>query len=167
MLNNQRSGRSMFSIAGWLFADMLLAMMMIFIVASTTSVDILPKTKLAPTPTPKVLPRLELNFHRFSINVDPNGLLNDVSGAIADVKSQVKSQAFLKGRSVGLVIVYGGAPSDADVSTALTIADKVYNVLIALGKQGFAFSRASIYDPLYIFEGNLTIVTVDVFLFAL
>lgn len=164
MLNNNHPRHNMFSIAGWLFADMLLAIMMIFIVASTTSVTILPKTN--PTPTPKVLLRLELKFHRFSLHVDPNGLLKNAPSAIADVKSQVKSQAFLKGRSVGLVIVYCGAPGDADIVTALTIADKVYAVLLSLGKHGFAFSRASVYDPLYIFGGDLATVTIDVFLFA-
>ena len=156
----------MFSIAGWLFADMLLAMMMIFIVASTTSVTILPKKQLTPTPISRTLPRLELKFHRFTVNVDPNGLLNDSSSTIAAVRNQVRSQAFLKGRSVGLVVVYGGAPNDAYISTALTIAEKVYNILLTLGKQRFAFSRASVYDPLYIFGGSQAIVTIDVFLFA-
>src|SRR6266446_9227880 len=127
MWRNRRSGRNMFSIAGWLFADMLLAMMMIFIVASTTSVTIPPKTKL--TPTSRALPRLELKFHRFTIDVDPNGILNDAPDAIAAVKNQVRSQAFLKGRSAGLVVVYGGAPDDTYISTALAIAEKVYKIL--------------------------------------
>lgn len=166
MQNNRRERRSMFSLAGWLFADLLLALTTIFIVASAVGVYVPPQPKSKPTPTPRVLPRLELKFHRFTINVDPGGLLNGDQNAVDSVKQQVRAQSFLKGRSAGLVIVYGGAPSDSDISTALNIASKIYDIILALGKQGFAFSRASRYDPLYVFGNGLSIVTVDVFLFS-
>ncbi len=168
MENKNRWGRSTFSIAGWLFADLLLALMMIFLVASTVGIYTPPPkpSHRTPTPTPPILPRLELNFHRFTINIDPGGLLNGTPSEIDDIKSQVRAQTFLKGRSAGLVIVYGGAPGDSDISTALDIAGKVYGVLGILGKEGFVFTRASHYDPLYLFGGNLAIVTIDVYLFA-
>jgi hypothetical protein len=167
MENRHRRGRSTFSIAGWLFADLLLALMMIFLVASTVGVYIPPAPiHPPPTPTPPVPPRLELKFHRFSINIDPSSLLNGTPSEIDNIKSQVRAQTFLKGRSVGIVIVYGGAPGDSSIPTALNIASNVYEVLATLGREGFAFTRASHYDPLYVFGDNLSLVTIDVYLFA-
>jgi len=50
MLNNRRhSKQNIFHTAGWLFADLLLALTIIFIAASTTSK---PQVKAAPSPTP-------------------------------------------------------------------------------------------------------------------
>jgi len=166
MQNGRRTGRGMFPLAGWLFADLLLAMMMIFIVASAVGTYIPPSPKPTPTPKPTASPRLELRFHRFTINIDPVALLGNNPSSINDVKRQVKSQVFLRGRSAGLVIVYGGALNDAGIDTALNIADKIYAVLAELGREGFVFSRASQYDPLYIFGSDPTIVAIDVFLFS-
>lgn len=160
--------------AGWLFADLLLALAMLFLAANTFAIRPPPKTLLTPTPTataaatpkPTVLPRLELNFHEFTINVDPNGLLNGSQSAIASVEKEVKAQTILRGRSVGLVIAYGGAPSDNQISQAQAVAGKVYGVLKILGKQGFAFTRSSYYNTLYDLGGNTNIATIDIYLFA-
>lgn len=156
--------------AGWLFADLLLALAMLFLAANTFAVRPPPKLLATPTatatPKPTVLPRLELQFHEFTINVDPNGLLNNSQSAIASVEQQVKAKAVLRGRSVGLVIAYGGAPGDSQIGQAQAIAGKVYGVLKTLGKQGFAFSRSSYYDMLYDLGGSTNIVTIDVYLFA-
>ena len=156
--------------AGWLFADLLLALAMLFLAANTFAIKPPPKTLVTPTatatPKPTVLPRLELKFHEFTINVDPNGLLNGSQNAIASVEKQVKAQTILRGRSVGLVIAYGGAPSDSQIGQALTVAGKMYDVLKILGKQGFAFTRSSYYNTLYDLGGNTNIVTIDIYLFA-
>jgi hypothetical protein len=158
--------------AGWLFADLLLALAMLFLAANTFAIKPLPPkptptpTQVLATPTPIPLPRLELKFHEFSLNVDPNGLLNNDPAAIASVKQQVKAQAILNGRSVGLVIAYGGAPGDNDIGTAQAVAGKVYDVLKILGKERFAFGRASYYSTLYLLGGKSTIVVLDVYLFA-
>ena len=173
-IRNRRERRG-FSIGsvGWLFADLLLALAMLFLIANTLGSPIKPKLRPTPTPTvskvtptPTPLPRLELRFHEFTINVDPNGLLNNDPNAIASVKQQVKAQAILRGRSVGLVIAYGGAPGDGNISMALTFAGKTYDILRSLGKEGFAFSRASYYSALYLLGGKSTIVTLDIYLFA-
>lgn len=159
--------------AGWLFADLLLALAMLFLAANTFAIKPPPappkhvkKPIVKVTPKPTALPRLELQFHEFTINVDPNGLLNGSQGANASVEQQVKAQAVLRGRSVGLVIAYGGAPGDAQIGQAQAIAGKVYSVLKTLGRQGFAFSRSSYYNTLYDLGGSTNIVTIDVYLFA-
>jgi hypothetical protein len=81
-------------------------------------------------------------------------------------KHQMRRQAFLRGRSVGFVIVYGGALDVGQIATALTLAQKIYGILKTLGREWSVFSRASYYDPLYLLGGDLNIVTLDIYLFA-
>ena len=111
-------------------------------------------------------PRLEQGYHRFSITIDPNALLNNDPNEQKHVIQQVKAQGFLHGRSAGLVIVYGGAPTTNDISTATSIANAVYSILLGLGKHDTTFARLSKYDPLYLLGGDPTIVSLDIFLFS-
>src|SRR5207248_1878195 len=140
--------------AGWLFADMLLVLTMLFL-ASTTFV--LPKRLSTPTPTivtpdptltttmptPPPIPHLEQIYHRFKIQVDSNLLLQNDSGATHAVILQVTAQTFLRGRNAGLMIVYGGAPNDAQIGRAEDIAKKVYDILQNLGKHDATFTSVS------------------------
>jgi len=71
----------------------------------------------------------------------------------------------LQGRSVGLAIVYGVAPNDAEIDQALQIATKVYAILKGLGQEGYFFQRASYYVPLFSFGPDPSRVEVDVYLF--
>ncbi len=164
------SSPSMVSV-GWLFADLLLALAVLFLLANTVGSPLKPKpipkeTVVTPTPIPTQLPRLELTFHEFKINIDPNALLNDSQSAINAVKQGVRAQAFLRGRSAGLVIAYGGAPDTSQIGRAQAIAGKAYNVLKMLGKEGFAFTRASYYSSLFSLYSSDTTVVLDVYLFA-
>ncbi|MBX5450924.1 MAG: hypothetical protein IRZ24_12715, partial [Thermogemmatispora sp.] len=119
------------------------------------------------TPTPTVLPRLELHHHRFTVNVDANGLLSNDAEAIASLKRQVRTQGFLRGRTAGLVIVYDGAPSVDAIGTALAVSRKVMGLLAEMGRQErFAFTCTSFYDPLYTLGQDQATVTIDVYLFT-
>lgn len=110
--------------------------------------------------------RLDFNPQEFSLTVqDINGLLNDSPSAIADVKQQIKKQTVLSGKSAGLAIVYGGAPDDSGIGLAQQIADKVYNILQSLGKDGFIFQRSSNYKALYVLGVPSSTVTIDVYFF--
>jgi hypothetical protein len=163
--------------AGWLFADMLLVLTMLFL-ASTSFV--LPKPPSTPTPTivtpdptlttmtptPTPAPHLEQNYHRFKIQVDPNGLLQNNPNATNAVIQQVTAQPFLRGRQAGLMIAYGGAPDDSQIGRAEDIANRVYNILQNLGKHDSTFANVSRYDPLYLLGGVPNVVTIDIFLFA-
>ena len=163
--------------SGWLFADLLLALAVIFLAANTIGVR-LPLTptptpkptaiaKKGPTPTPTPEPRLDFNPQPIQLKgVNWNGLLNDSSQAINDFKGMVESQSILKGRRVGLTLVSGGAPTDNDIPQAQNIADKVISILEDLGKQGFPpFKDASYYKPLYRLPSDPSIVEIDVYLF--
>ncbi len=160
--------------AGWLFADMLLALAMLFLAANTIGIHPPPlppattptSTSIAATPTPTPIAHLEQKFHRFMINVDANGLLNGSQSATHAVVQQVTAQSFLQGRRVGLAIIYGGAPNDSQIGRAENIANKVYDILHDLGKRNTTFTNISRYDPLYLLGGNSDTVTIDIFLFV-
>lgn len=165
--------KSFMGSAGWLFADLLLALAMLFLIANTVAQPKPPslvhaKATATATATAKAfLPlRLEQSYHRFSITIDPNRLLSNDPAEETHVMQQVKSQSFLHNRSVGLVIVYGGAPTTNDIGTANSIANDVYSILIDMGKHDATFGRVSKYDPLYLLGGDPTVVKLDMFLFA-
>jgi hypothetical protein len=150
-------------LGGWLFTDLLLLLTILFFIGNA---DIKPSP---PTPTPtQALPRLELNYRRITLSIDPDGLLNNAASANGAVKQQVRSweNGFLSRRSVGLAIVYAGAPDTSFIEQAFQVDQKIYGVLDELGKQGFAFSRASHYDPLYLLGADRTVAKIDIYLFV-
>ncbi len=157
-------------LSGWLFADLLLALAVIFLSANTVGVKprVIPTSIPTPTarPSPTPLPRLELSRYRITLTIDSNGLLNDSPSAINDLKQKIRGQAVLRGRTAGLVIVYGGAPDVAQVTRAQTVVTKVISVLVSLGNEGFVFTRTSYYDPLYILNGDANTTVIDIYLFA-
>lgn len=110
--------------------------------------------------------RLEKNHRVFQITVDPQGLLSGSQSAINSVKNQVRRQSFLQNRSVGLAVVYDGAPGDNDIGQALTVSGKIYAILAQLGQENFAFQRASYYDPLFVLGAQSSLAKVDVYLFT-
>lgn len=158
-------------LGGWLFADLLLALFVVFLAANTVGSKTL--QMLTPVPsstvavvTPSPLPRLELHKNRLTLPIDPNGLLNNSPTAINALKQEVRSQSVLQGRTAGLVIAYGEAPDTSQIPTAQEISIKVMGVLQSLGQQGFVFTRTSYYDPLYVLYGDPNFTVIDVYLFA-
>jgi hypothetical protein len=111
--------------------------------------------------------RLDFKYQDFKLKIqDVKALLSTSPSAIADINRQIQSISWLHGRQVGLAMVYGGAPSDSDISQAQEISDKIYSILAALGKQGPIFAKAAFYDPLFALAASPSIVSVDVFLYS-
>jgi hypothetical protein len=109
--------------------------------------------------------KLRISPTTFNITIDPTGLLSNSSAAINDAKQQILAQNYQPG-SVGLAIVYGGAPTDNDIVQAQSIADEVYSILTTLGKQpNSAFRRATHYKSLYNLGPQPDNVQIDVYLF--
>lgn len=183
---NRPPKRDTLLLSGWLFADLFLALAVIFLSANTGGITLLatvtptptptviPTPTVAPTPmpmpsptvTPTPAPRLELAKHRVTLpNIDTAGLLNDTQSAITDLQNQVKSQSFLNQRTVGLVIVYGGAPDDTQIARAQNVSNKVMDALRSLGRTDAGFARTSYYDPLYTLGNGVDIVVIDIYLF--
>lgn len=173
MYRHRHAGsRSLFSIAGWLFADLLLALAVIFISANTLGTRpvrvVKPATPIPITVTPQITPILELHHQRLILYItDPKKLIGDDTNTIEQLKQQVIAEPVLQGRLAGLVIVYGGAPTTSQIHNAVLIAKKVMVALQSLTSDNYSvFSNTSYYDPLYLLGGKNTIVTIDVYLFA-
>jgi len=118
------------------------------------------------TPPSPQQERLNFNYQTFNLNVDPTSLLNNDSQQIDNVKQQIMSQSILQERSVGLAIVYGGAPDDGSIPQAQQVASKIYDLLKNVGQEGFAFTRSSYYVPLYTLGQPTNTVKVDVYFFC-
>ncbi len=129
MHNNRRvTKRGIFPTAGWLFADLLLALTVIFIAASAIGKPT-PKAAFTPTPTwtpipmmitPTQIPQaLDPNPLKFTVNVDPFQLGN--SNTISDVKNKVMQkldQSNDSDRKAGFVITLAGGISGVDHAMA-------------------------------------------------
>lgn len=111
--------------------------------------------------------RLDFNVQTMTWNdVDYNGLLNNSSQAISNLKHEIERWPILKGKSVGLAIVYGGALTPNDAIQAQTIGRKVVSILQSMVNDGFqAFKRASYYGNLYNIPTQPSTVEIDVYLF--
>jgi hypothetical protein len=117
---------------------------------------------------PKIKPeRLDFNYKSFKLTVsDVNAFLSG-SSLDNDIKQQIESTPILQGKSVGLAIVYGGAPDSGSVSQAQAIATKIYSILGNLGQNGFhVFDRSSFYVPLFTLNASQNLVQVDVYFFT-
>lgn len=169
--------RSLFSIAGWLFSDLLLALAVIFISANTIGAKPIKAVKPTPTlpvtvtpqVTPQVTPILELHYSRFILQINnPDKFLQNDNNEIKQFRQQVMGERKLQGRLAGLVVAYGGAPTTDQIPNAILIAKKVIAVLQSLEHDDnyLVFSNTSYYDPLYILGGKATTATIDVYLFA-
>lgn len=153
--------------AGWLFADLLLVLAMLFLAANTVGIHP-PPPPATPTPTPqKVLAQLEQAKHRFVVLVSRDAFLKGNPGAVASVKQQISGKPFLKGRSVGLIVAYGTVNPNEDCQTAYEVAAQVYRAVQQLGKADpTTFGKTVFYDPLCNIRDNINQVTIDIFLFV-
>lgn len=157
--------------AGWLFADLLLVLAMLFLAANTMGIHPPPPVVHAtptptPSPTPKILAQLDPSHHPFTIDVNRAAFLRNDHAAIATVKQAI-IRHIPAGRSVGLIIAYGTASSNCQSEGAYTVATDVYNLVHQLGQSDPAtFGRAVPYGPLCNLSGNINQIEVDMFLFA-
>ncbi len=117
---------------------------------------------------PQIKPeRLDFHYKSFTLNInDVNAFLSG-SSQDNDIKQQVKNTSILQGKSVGLAIVYGGAPDVGSISQAQQVAQKIYSILGTINQDGFTvFDRSSFYVPLYTLGNSSNLVNVDVYFFT-
>jgi hypothetical protein len=161
--------------AGWLFADLLLAVAMLFLAANTVSIPKPPATPVAkhpthvpskPTQTPTPNPRvLEHNYCRIPLNIsDLTGFQNSLSSAENQLEPQLNAidqHGFLRGRKVGIAIAYGGA-NDGNEGRGVNVANQTYGVLRDLATRNTPFAGTSFYDNLFtrLFSPNTVIIDV-------
>lgn len=175
----QRRKGLFISSVGWLFADLLLALAMIFLLANTVSI---PRTTPTPTPgslsmltpTPTLPPdSLQLDPARVRLVLsidDPDALLAGNQGTKGKLADEIKSQITalgLQGRRGGLALAYGGAGGSMDgITKAQDLAGKVYEVLDSLGQQRFVFCKTVHYDNLFALDRGPDIALLDIYLFV-
>jgi len=158
----------MFSLAGWLFADMFLAMTMIFLIASAVG-TYTPKVQgKAITPTPRLIGMNKTPI-TVSFAVDSNGLLNNDPTVITQVKSEVQKQLkdylskHVNGKAA-FVSTFGGGTDDR-VDTAE--ADNVNAILQDMGKkQHYVFDlKDTIYNHYVDRSANFGSITIEIFFY--
>jgi hypothetical protein len=160
-----------FGTIGWLFADLMFALAIAFLVATTIGQPPPSPPPPPPTPTPSPSPShtaipqpvLELKPLAINVTVDYLGLLSGNPGAAAALERRVRSVTALYGRRAGLVLTFGGA-NDGNNGQAIQIAKKVDDALKVLGQQRFVFS-GTVYRPFLSLNTPPSYVTIDVYLF--
>lgn len=134
MRNDQRSSKNMFSLTGWLFADMFLAIMMIFLVASTVG-KYSPPVKQHVTQIVGINP----NPRSISIKVDIPPLL---SPGDSDAKRSVRDQVTRKMHitqttQVGMVLTFSCGLDDGTDTAISNAVNDALRVLPAFNKATF------------------------------
>ena len=166
---NPRLTRDMTILGGWLFADLLLGLVVIFMAAQPPfPKPLIPTVVVSPraTATPQAIARLEQEAHRFPVYVDRARFLTNDPAAVNSVKQQIVDQPFLRGRSAGLIVAFGTASSDCAAEGAYTVSQKVYDLVSQLGKSNPTFQNTIHYDKLCNIRSNVNQITIDIFLFA-
>lgn len=156
---DDRPSPVLFGAAGWLFADLLLALAMIFLVANSVGQVTIPKptpavvTSPTPTPTPSICGIEQNPGASLTLTVSNDaGLRANDGGAEMAFADQVRGamQKF-SGRTAGLVQVYGGSYNGSlDVQDGMTLANGAINGLKHLGSSRFIFSsQATLFQPFW------------------
>jgi hypothetical protein len=170
--------------AGWLFADLLLALAVLFLAANTIGIQPTPNPTISPpvvSPTPISTPPLDLlNKKTIEVhNVDYTPLLTQnppqyaIKALAMQIQAQVNSDRLQKHRA-GLAIAYGIAVNYSPLQSdnAAYIAHAVYLALDYLARQKFLFFRdAKHYSSLFTYATtktcyDLSCVIIDVYLFT-
>jgi hypothetical protein len=163
------SGHYLFGGAGWLFADLLLALAMAFLLATTVGSPppkTPPKVHPAHQPSshPKQPPPLELDPVHIKFTIaDPDGLVTGSSSAVAAVRATIlKMTGGIKSRSAGIVLLFG---SNSSYPSYEQVDQAVENILKSLSGTGQIFDAQTRYVPFLSLLGP-TQFSMDVYLFS-
>lgn len=169
-------GHALFGSTGWLFADLLLGLALIFLVATTVGTAPLPThPKPHPTARPthkaspskpktrKQPPPLDLDFHNITFTIgDPSGLIGGSPSAIAAVRASiVGATRQWNNQSAGIVLLYGGDQSGLDYKQ---FDDAVTKILQGLGKTEPLFRVAKYRD--FLDQSSASYFSMDIYLFS-
>lgn len=173
----RRSGEVLFGSAGWLFADLMLALvMMLFLATAISASNATPKPAL-PTPTPPPTttttppvttappqqPRLLPDPIPLDVTGDVEGLLRNDHAAIVDMRQKVRKKLAkrLASKRAAIVLTFGPAPS-GDIGRGVDAAAKFNKqVLLALGGP---FATAT-FRPYFQNDKKPNTINFDVFVF--
>lgn len=179
----------MFGGAGWLFADLMLALAVAFLVADTVGTPPPPSQQRAvhhrpaptpapttpapatPTPTPSASPpgpALDLGYITVTLTVDPAGLQAGSARAEASVRTQIARIGGLADRRVGLVLLFAGDPdpdNPADYNAAIGLDRKMARVLTGLSINGGEAFQVAVYRNFANYGAQPDRVELNIYLF--
>lgn len=153
-----RQQRSMFSLAGWLFADLFLVLTMLFFTSTTPWVS-----RNTQPPQPQIC-GIDQKISSVLITVpDPSGLRQQHASAIQSfnnvVKQKLRSSA---NKMAGFVEVFGGNPYN-NPADGVKFAAGAIKALRQLASRHFIFTSQTLYfDPQW--NGNLSANQVKVYI---
>ena len=152
------TGWGIFPLAGWLFTDLLLAMMMIFLVASANGVP----RKVTPPP---VICGIDPKYQEVVVSVnDPYGVRSQTTDAMNSFFANVRNNRDLRrntGRVAGVVEVFGGS---SDVNDGVNFAAGAIQSLRRHSDGRFIFTSRTVYfKPLW--DGGLNASQVRIYVF--
>jgi hypothetical protein len=164
------SGQSLFGGTGWLFADLLLALAVAFLLATTvgsTPPKIPPKTpprQNHPSSHPNQLPPLELDPVQIKFTIaDPTGLATGSSSAVTAVRATILQEIRgIKSRSAGIVLLFG---SDSAYPSYEQVDQDVENILKSISGAGSLFHKETRYVS-FLSLGGPNQFSMDVYLFS-
>lgn len=160
MVSSRRPRQSIYSLAGWLFADLLLALTIIFLAISAPWVIAAPKQP----PPPPTICGMDQNPTVAKLTVsDPYGLRARSTGALNGFANEVRHSALSrKSKNIaGFVEVFGGS---SDVGDGVTFAGGAIQSLRILAKSRFIFtSQTAFFKPLW--DGTLASNQVVIYVF--
>jgi hypothetical protein len=165
---------------GWLFADLLLVLAIIFLISNVPQE--LEKKQPTPTPshtaTPTLTPVpidslvLDKQYTEIPITVDNPVLLSHGDpGAKNSLREKVRiaiTKLNLQNRRAGLVIAYGGTGGNTDgtsIQQATDVSRNTYDVLQDLGVEKFVFCKSTYYDPVISLKNPANLVVMHIYLF--
>ena len=162
------SGHTIFGSTGWLFADLLLALALAFLLAATFGTPAPPKppvpccktpapTPTTPTPTPTLPDALDLKYVTVPLTIDPG----DISATA--IRHTIATNPKLTGRQAGLVILFAGGP-DPNGRQWEQIDSQVWSILQSMNHDTPLFREAisrQFWNGVY----PLTEVVLNVYLF--
>ncbi len=164
-------GTALFWTTGWLFADLLLALAMGFLVANTVGQNPppLPTATPAPptpTPTPHQITVLERDPVKLSITLlgGYQQLLNGNPQTISDAQNQLQNNPGLQGHRAGLVLTFGGGGPGGSADLGNQIASQFIQVV--LKQMHVVFDSNTVYhDPFHDLYGDPNVVELEIYLF--
>lgn len=154
----------MFALGGWLFADLLLVLTLIFLATSTPWQTAQGKGSITPTP---INCGIDGNFQEVTVTVsDPYGLRAETSGAFASFASDLRRSDLRKNqnRIAGLVEVFGGSQ---DVNDGTNFAAGAIAAMKTETHGHFLFSpQTAFFKPLWTGGANFNQVVIFVFYYV-
>lgn len=139
MHDDHRSRKSVFALTGWLFADMFLAIMMIFIAASTVG-KYDPPVKQGVTPTPQIS-GIDRHAQSISIFVNVSLLIHNDPATLKSVRDQVTNKLHAnRTRKAGIVLTFSCGLDDWQDTN---VSNHLNATLHELGIQHFIFDKAA------------------------